>query len=365
MEKHGKGNNPPKRLKVINKKRKNERKANNLLTKGNNLKKKDKNLEKDIEVIKSRMNNTKKVKISRDEKDNTKNSLIEEVNISREKDDPSGNGKIKEENIFKLNLININVSEPKKNVYIPNNSEQVLNLYEFKEAVQYDKRGLGAIYYIFLIYKQVIMYSIFYNSPLDPLPIRLSLLKLILGCDLAFNAILYTDDKVSEKYNSLKSIALFASTNNLLIILLSTLFDYIIFVILGYLINSTNELRKLFRIEEERIKNNKSYVTSISRKKEVIMEVKIILKKHKIKVIIFYVIEFLLMMGFWYYATVFCYIYQKTVISWLLDSLITIILRIIIDVIKNFIYSALYKCSITYNCEGIYKLIIFQYSFYY
>ena len=38
------------------------------------------------------MNNTKKVKISRAEKDNTKNSLIEELNISREKDDPSGNG---------------------------------------------------------------------------------------------------------------------------------------------------------------------------------------------------------------------------------------------------------------------------------
>ena len=75
-------------------------------------------------------------------------------------------------------------------LYIPNNSGHVLNIYEFKEAVQYDKRNLCTIFYIFLIYKQVIMHAFFYNSPLEPLPIRLSLLKLILGCDLAFNAIL-------------------------------------------------------------------------------------------------------------------------------------------------------------------------------
>ena len=85
---------------------------------------------------------------------------------------------------------------------------------------------------------------------------------------------MYTDDKVSEKYNSSKSIEIFAFTNNLLVILLTTLIGYVLFIALGYLINSENELRKLFRIEEERIKNNKSYVTSVLRKKEVIMEVK-------------------------------------------------------------------------------------------
>ena len=149
---------------------------------------------------------------------------------------------------------------------------------------------------------------------------------------------------------------IFALTNNLLVILLTTLIGYIIFIALGFLINSVNELRKLFRMEEERIKNNKSYITSVSRKKEVILEVANIMKKHKIKIIIFYIIEFLLMLCFWYYVTVFCYIYPKTIKSWLLDSLITIILRIIVDIFKNFIFSALYKCSISSKNECIYKL---------
>ena len=62
------------------------------------------------------------------------------------------------------------------------------------------------------------MYVFFYKSPLEPLSIRLSLLKFILGCDLALNAIFYTDDKVSEKYNSTKSNIIFALTNNLIVI---------------------------------------------------------------------------------------------------------------------------------------------------
>ena len=115
----------------------------------------------------------------------------------------------------------------------------------------------------FLIYKQIIMYAFFYSSPLEPFPIRLSLLKLILGFDLAFNAIFYTDDKISEKYNSSKNIVLFCFTNNIIVILLTCVIGYFLFVFLGYLISSTNELRKLFRFEEERIKNNKSYITSI------------------------------------------------------------------------------------------------------
>jgi hypothetical protein len=281
MKIHGKGNNPPRRFRKRKTNMKMSKSAkncsinskNDLLQKNSSkLLKKDKNLEKEIEEIKSRMKNTKRINSNKiNIYKNSKNGLIVERSLSKNRTDSSIKSNIKEENDFQLNLVNINVSEPKKMLYIPNNSGHVLNIYEFKEAVQYDKRSLCTIYYIFLINKQVVMHAFFYNSPLEPLPIRLSLLKLILGADLAFNAILYTDDKVSEKYNSSKRIEIFAFTNNLLVILLTTLIGYVLFIALGYLINSANEIRKLFGIEEERIKNNKSYVTSVLRKREVII----------------------------------------------------------------------------------------------
>ena len=113
------------------------------------------------------------------------------------------------------------------------------------------------------------MHAFFYKSPIEPLPIRLSLLKFMLGCDLALNAIFYTDDKVSEKYNSAKSAVTFAFTNNLIVILLSTLIGYVMFLFLAYLNNSTNQIRNLFREEEEKIKNNKKYTVSLIRKKHI------------------------------------------------------------------------------------------------
>ena len=74
------------------------------------------------------------------------------------------------------------------------------------------------------------MHAIFYKSPIEPLPIRLSLLKFMLGCDLALNAIFYTDSKISEKYNSTKNVFVLGLTNNIVAILLSTLIGYVLFI---------------------------------------------------------------------------------------------------------------------------------------
>ena len=156
------------------------------------------NIEINIEHLKARMNKTKKIKSFSNTNDilvgKYKNELIKNIKIENI-----------ENNNFKLNLINISVNDINKKTYIPNLSEQILNIYNFQEAIKYDKRNFFTIYYIFLIAKQVIMHAFFYKSPIELLPIRLSLLKFMLGCDLALNAIFYTDDKVSEKYNSVKN----------------------------------------------------------------------------------------------------------------------------------------------------------------
>ena len=207
------------------------------------------------------------------------------------------------------------------------------------------------------------MHTFLYKSQIEPFPLRLSVLKFLLGCDFALNSIFYTDDKVSERHTSGKNMFVFALTNNLIVILLSILIGYAFMIFFANLNNITNEIRQIFRNEENKIKKDKKYVVSLQRKREVIMEVKRILKKFKIKVTIFYIIEFLLMIFYWYYATLFCYVYNKTQISWIIDTLITIVIRIIIDLIINFILSALYKSSIKYNCSFIYRLIIFFYCF--
>ena len=116
--------------------------------------------------------------------------------------------------------------------------------------------------------------------------------------------------------------------------------------------NSTNATRNLFRDEEEKIKKNKNYVVSFQRKREITIEVNRIMKTYKVKVIIFYIVEFLCMIFFWYNVTIFCYMYKKTQLSWLTDCLLTIVIRIIIDFFLNIILAFLYKLSINIssNC---------------
>ena len=177
------------------------------------------------------------------------------------------------------------------------------------------------------------------------------------------NAIFYTDDKISELHRSGKSLVAFALTNNIVAIIIALLIGYCFLILLSNINNTENQLRKIFRNEENKIKNNKKYEVSILRKKEIILEVKKIIKKFKIKVIIFYIIEFSFMLFFWYYATVFCYVYNMTQISWLINTIFTIFIRIIIDLLVNLLFSSLYKVSVNFKSNHLFSIIIFIYCF--
>ena len=127
--------------------------------------------------------------------------------------------------------------------------------------------------------------------------------------------------------------------------------------------NSTNKIRDVFRKEEEKIKKNKKYCVSDKRKKEIINEIENILKKHKIKVIIFITIEFLLMLFFGYYVTAFCHVYSSTQISWLLDSFLSVLSRLVIINLISLGFAKLYRIAIESNVHCIYKFVLFFYCF--
>ena len=361
------GSPPKRKTHIININDKSDRK--NILHKTFNKSKKNKDISNDIESLKIRMEKTKRPKTKINSHKSTKGECLDETNkIENFSNKNIINFRTNENNntnnnSSKINLINTNLNDLKNQVYIPQESKHILNIYSFKEFLNYDKRSFSRIFFIFLISKQSIMHAIFYKSPIEPLPVRLALLKFIFSCDLALNAIFYTDSKISENYNSVKNIIILSFTNNIIIIILSVLISYILLTFFIHLINSTNKIMNLFRSEEEKIKNNKKYFITIQRRKEIITEVKNIIKKFKIKVIIFFIVEFLFIIFFWYYTTIFCFVYNKTQLSWLLDCFITIIMKIVVELFVNLIFSLLYKCSISFKSKCLYSVIIFLYCF--
>ena len=262
---------------------------------------------------------------------------------------------------FKYNLININLDDIKDTT--PETSYVILNNYTFEEAEVYDFRSVVEILYIFLLSKQEIFHAFLFRTPLVSFPLRLCLLMFIICSDLALNAIFYLDDKISEKYKYTKSLFLFAFSNNFTIILLSTFIGFIFMTLFTNLSNSTYNIREIFKKEEMKLKHNKKYVVTDERKNEIVNEIQKILKKHKIKVIILLVIEFLIVLFFWYYVTAFCHVFSSTQTSWLLDSFLSMVSRFCVVLVFSLGFAKLYRISVESHTKCIYKFVLFFYSF--
>ena len=266
-------------------------------------------------------------------------------------------------NIMNLCLINFNLNIKRENIYDSKDSLYILNIYSFEEAMKKDYRPLCKIFYIYLLAKQAFFHAFLYRSPLVLFPIRFCLLIFIISSDFGLNAIFYFDDKISEKYRNAKNIFIFALSKNITVILISTLIGFVFLTLFMKLSNSTNDIRSIFQKEEKLLKKNKKYIVTEKRKREILEEILNILKKYKIKVVIFMSIEILLLLFFWYYVTVFCHVYSMTQKSWIVDSLLTMLSRVIIDLLLCLFYAKLYRVSVESNFNSIYKIALFFYCF--
>ena len=269
----------------------------------------------------------------------------------------------KDNNILNLCLINYNLNLNQVNKYDSTDSNYILNINSFEEAIKIDYRPMCRIFYIYLLSKQAFFHAFLYRSPLVLFPLRFCILIFIISSDLGLNAIFYFDDKISEKYRTAKNIFIFALSKNMTVILISTLIGFIFLTIFMKLSNSTNDIRSIFQKEEKLLKKNKKYIVTEKRKREILEEILKILKKYKIKVVMLVIIEILLLLFFWYYSTVFCHVYSMTQKSWILDSLLTMLSRIIIDCLLCLFYAKLYRVSIESNFNSIYKIALFFYCF--
>ena len=247
--------------------------------------------------------------------------------------------------------------------YYPKDSYQTLHNYTFSEAIEYDQRSIFKILYIYLLSKQIIFHTFLLKSPLELFPLRLCLFIFMISTDLALNSLLYLNDNISKKYKYSKNLFLFTFSDNITVIIYSTLLCFVLMSLVSKLSSSTNAVRSIFLKEEEKIKSHKKYKINKKRKAEIFSEIEKILKRFKIKVIILITIEIILMLFFWYFVTAFCHVYSGTQKSWLLDSGFSVLSRWVIEFLFAFLFSKLYIVSIESNCYTLYRILLFIYDF--
>ena len=302
-----------------------------------------------------------KILIESKKKKETKKAQTKNISILP----TSGEKRIeKKKNLNAFNLINIdlNLNLSKNKKYIPPDSHVILNNYTFEEAVKYDKRQLCVIFYIFALNKQVYFHTFLYRSPLELFSLRLCLMIFITLSDLALNALFYFNENISKKYKKSKNLFLFALSDNIIVIFLSTFVGFILLTFLAKLSNSTNAIREVFLKEEEKMKKDKKYKVTQKVKSEIILEIDKILKNYRLKVFILIIIEFAMMLFFWYFVTAFCHVYKATQTSWLLDSLLSILSRAIIELLICFGLAKLYTMAVIGEIKCLYKILMFLYN---
>jgi hypothetical protein len=243
------------------------------------------------------------------------------------------------------------------------NSTFILDYYDYETAILHDKRNFLRLFSICILAKENIINIILFHTPLDLRSLRISLFIFSYSCDLAFNTLFYSNQNISDKYHYKGDyLYLFTLINNFVISIISSLVGMLIVNLFQFLIDSRGSFEDIFKSEEKKMRKNKKYKVNQEIKKQILNNVKIILSKSKIKIIIFIILEFAMMLFFFYFVTAFCQVYSKTQISWLFDCFNSFIISLVSEIGGALIIAIFYRVSITYKLKFVYNMAVFFYN---
>ena len=258
-------------------------------------------------------------------------------------------------------LINIDANNSK--IIKSQNSNFILDTFDFKSAIKYDKRKFCKIFYICILTKENIINIIFFKTPLDLFSLRFCLFIFIYSSDLAFNTIFYSNENISEKYHYKgNNLFIFSLINNLIQSIISSIVSIILVNSFQHMIDSRNHYENVFKEEEIKMRKNKKYKVNKEIKLKIIDKIRLISYKLKYKIIIFIIIEFTFMLFFYYFVTAFCEVYKQTQISWLYDFFISFLISLAAEILGSFLIAIFYIVSLKYKLKILYKIIIFLYD---
>ena len=235
----------------------------------------------------------------------------------------------------KLNLNNMETIEEKnknkimqinnKDLIILSKSDDNLQDMSYEQAILYDKRTYLRIYWAFLVDKQIILLTFCKKNYFNLFAIKLSFLVCTFQISFFLNAFFYTDEYISNAYHNDGVLDFFSGLPKSIYSLLATM---LITNLLTILSNSKSELVNLIRQK----RNNKNYIYIVNIK----------LKKIRNKLIMYFILAFLLGTLFLYYVCSFCSVYRYSQKYWFIGCLESFCMDFLVAVIVC-IFLALFR----------------------
>ena len=226
------------------------------------------------------------------------------------------------------------------NLIHTNNNEIILNNDEinelpFSQAIIIDKRNI-LIILISIIIRKIEIINLFCGK---------EKIKIMLVCEYIlsfllnffFNALLYSDEVVSNKYHNNGQLDIF-------ITLLLSISSNVITSIFCYYMNYSDGI-------EERAKN----IRDIRIEYYYLINVNAFIKYLKLKFISFFLCEIILISGCYYYIVIFCIVYRKSKGSLMVNYILSLVEGLITSLAITFIIVITRKIGLSCNNKYIYN----------
>ena len=235
--------------------------------------------------------------------------------------------------------------EPKEQ--IEQKEKQELDNYElyrlkFQDAIVMDKRSYLSVYLSTMRREQLIYFTFISWNDYNLFYVKMARFLVILCTEMTLNALFFADETVHKLYTQHGK---YNFGQNLPHIIYSLLITHILEILLCYL--------TMTDIHIYEIKNMKKGEQT----PENIFE---ILKKIKIKLIVFFSFTGLLFIFYWYCVSAFCAVYQKTQGFFILNSFFSFLIELIDPFIIYALIILLRKLSLKYHdkkwMEWVYKI---------
>ena len=179
-----------------------------------------------------------------------------------------------------------------------------INDLDFNKALVNDTRSFWRIFLSYLLQEHIIINTFCTDAYLELRAIKLSFL--VFGYEISFflNALFYTDEYISDTYHNDGVLDFFSSLPKSIYSFLVTI---VISGLLKMLSNSKKQLNKIIKERQDKTE----YLTKMEKE----------LQKFKKKIILYFIIVFILGFLFAYYVSAFCAVYQNSQTFWLIGCL--------------------------------------------
>ena len=183
--------------------------------------------------------------------------------------------------------------------------DEEMNELTYDLAVLYDKRTYCEYYISLLKTKHGIIYSFIYNKDYNSRLIKIDLFFIEFTINYIVNALFFTDETMNKIYENKGAFDFIYQLSK---IIYASIISLILIKPLEMLALSNDRILDF--------KKNKKIGNIIKAKNDLI-------KKLKIKFVIYFIISFIFLLNFWYYISMFGAIYKNTQMHLIKDTLIS------------------------------------------